>query len=80
MTIQEWRKHEEYKEGFKKIEGYHKGFEWTMEWYKIPEGKANALRILLGDCKKAGLIKSTSIGYGFVNDKFCETEETFKRI
>ena len=79
MTRQEWRAHDEYKKAWAKIEGYPKGFKWTMEWYKIPEAKANALKILLADCEKAGLIKSVSIGYG-IDDGLVETEETFERI
>ena len=79
MTKQEWRQHEEYKASYKKIEGYPKGFQWTMEWYKIPTGKANSLKIILSDCMKAGLIKSVSIGYG-IDNGLVETEETFERI
>ena len=79
MTKEEWRNHEEYKANYKKIESYSKGFRWTMRWCEIPTGKANALKILLADCEKAGLIKSVSIGYG-IDNGLVETEETFERI
>ena len=80
MTKQEWRKHDEYKKAWAKIEGYPKGFKWTMEWCEIPKGKANALKILLADCMDAGLIKSVSIGYGIDGKGLVETEEEFIRI
>ena len=79
MTKQEFREHAEYKKAWAKIENYPQGFKWTMEWCKIPKGKANALKILLADCEKAGLIKSVSIGYG-IDNGLVETEETFERI
>lgn len=79
MKKQEWRTHEEYKKAWAKIENYPKGFKWTMKWYEIPKGKANALRIVLSDCLKAGLIESVSIDYG-IDNGLVETEETFVRI
>ena len=79
MTKQEWRKHDEYKKAWAKVEGYHKGFTWTMRWCEIPTGKANALKILLADCMDAGLIESVSIGYGIGDKGLVETEEVFRR-
>ena len=79
MTTQELRQHKEYKESKAKIESYPQGFKWTMKWLQIPTPQRNALKILLSDCIKEGLIKSVSIGYGLDNG-LVETEETFERI
>lgn len=79
MTIQEFRKSDDYKQTKEKIKRYEKGFKWTMFWQTIPTGKANALKILLRDCVKEGIIKSVSVGYG-IDNGLIETEETFERI
>ena len=79
MTKQEFREHAEYKKAVEKITNYPQGFKWTMKWYEIPKGKANALKIVLGDCEKAGLIKSVSVEYG-IDDGLVETAETYERI
>lgn len=80
MTRQEFREHPEYKKAVDKITNYPKGFKWTMKWYEIPKGKTNALRIVLKDCQKAGLIDCVSVGYGFVEDDFDITEEEYIRL
>ena len=79
MTIQELRQSEDYKQTIEKIKRYEKGFTWTMKWQNIPVGKANALKIILSDCIKQGIIKSVSIGYG-IDNGLVETEETYERL
>lgn len=77
MTRSELRASKEYIDSVEKIRGYHKGFKFTIPYYKMTVGQKNAMRIILIDCQKEGLIKSTSIGL----DLSLEIqEETFERI
>ena len=77
MTIQELRNHEEYAICFKKIEGYKKGFEFTLHYSQIPTPKANALKIVMQDAIDQGLIESISTGWSLEGQL---TEETFRKI
>ena len=77
MTIQELRESNDYKQAVEKIRNYRKGFTFTINVSNIPQAKANALAIVLHDCCKAGLLKSTSIGLDIHGER---VEETFKRI
>lgn len=59
MTVNEVRNHKEYKLCIDKIENYPKGFKFTMNWCNIPKAKANALKIVMSDCIKSGLLECT---------------------
>ena len=77
MTVAELRQHPEYKKAVAKIEGYRKGFRFTMNYANIPKAKANALKIILNDCEKSGIIESVSIGLSLEGNV---TDETFVKI
>lgn len=77
MTRNELRKHEEYKKCIDKIKSYSKGFEFTIDFRKIPKAKANALDIVLGDCLKNGLLECTSIELSLDCER---TTQTFKKL
>ena len=57
-TKEELRQTEDYKQAVAKIEAYHKGFEFTIPFYKMTKPQERAMYIILDDCQKAGLIKS----------------------
>lgn len=77
MTAQEMRKTKDYEDAVNKIKGYSKGFEFTLDYSKIPKAKGNALKIITDDCIQAGIIESISIGLT-LNGK--PVDETFRRI
>ena len=77
MTIQELRQTKDYAEAMNKIKNYSKGFAFKLNYSKIPKGKANALRIIMQDCIKSGIVESVSIGLALSGE---QTEETFKRL
>ena len=79
MTVKELRQHEEYHKCLRKIEGYSAGFTFTINFTNIPPAKANALRVVLRDACKKGLIESVSIGLGFVDHDLVPMEETYRR-
>lgn len=77
MTAKELREHPEYQRCIDKITNYRKGFTFTIHFTAIPVKKANALRVILRDCCKMGLIESTSIGLSLG----CEiTDESYIRL
>ena len=67
-----------------KIRRYPKGFEFTINYSAMPKAKYNAMRIVLDDAKRLGLIKSVAIGLSFesmLGETNCyENEETFRSI
>lgn len=77
MTIAELRQHTDYEKAVRKIKNYSKGFRFTVNYANIPKAKANALKIILADCRNANLIESVSIGLSFDGNP---VEETFIRI
>ena len=77
MTIAELRRHEEYKKSMEKVRNYSKGFKFTLNYAKIPIAKANALKVIMGDCIENNLIKSISMGFAIDGT---QTSETFVRI
>ena len=77
MTVQEFRKTDDYKEALNKIKGYSKGFEFTLDYSKIPKKKGNALKIIMRDCIEEKIIESVSIGLSLEGE---QTEETFRRL
>ena len=77
MTIQEVRNHEEYAICFNKIKSYPTGFEFTLNYAKIPRPQGNALKIIMTDAVEQGLIESVSIGLA-IDGTF--TDETFRKI
>lgn len=77
MTIQEFRQSKDYAEAMNKIKSYSKGFTFTLNYSEIPKRKVNALRIIMQDSIKNGIIESISIGLALNGEK---TSETFKKL
>lgn len=77
MTIIELRNSEEYAKCMRKIEGYSKGFEFTVPYWKMTKEQANAMKIILQDAVRKGLIESIRIGLSL---ELVETDETFRRV
>lgn len=81
MTKQEFRNSKEYDYCVNKIRNYHKGFEFTIPFYKMNKGQKNAMHVVLDDCKKEGLIESIGIDYSMEDLLTLEsTAETWKRL
>ena len=76
MTINELRQDKNYTDAIEKIRNYSKGFRFTIDFSKIPKAKANALKIVLRDAEKMGLLESVSIGLNLNGDI---TDETYIR-
>ena len=77
MTIQELRQTKDYAEAMNKIKNYSKGFTFILNYAEIPKEKANALRIIMQDCIKDGIVESVSFGLALNGE---QTSETFKRL
>lgn len=77
MTKQELRETKDYKEAIEKIKNYKIGFKFTMNYTEIPKAKGNALKIILNDCVKMGILESVSFGLDIEGNV---VEEEFKRI
>lgn len=77
MTVEQLRKSEEYFKTIDKIRKYPKGFQFTLYYSGTSRAKANALKILMNDCIKCGLIESISIGVSLQGDI---VDETFRRF
>ena len=77
MTVQEVRNHEEYEICFRKIKAYPIGFEFTINYSKIPKPQCNALKIVLQDAIEQGLLESVAVGVA-LDGTF--TDETFRKI
>lgn len=77
MTIKEFRQSKDYAEAMNKIKNYSKGFTFTLNYSEIPKGKANALRIIMQDCIKDGIVESVSFGLALNGE---QTSETFKKL
>ena len=77
MNTQQLRESTEYTEACRKINSYRKGFRFTIPYYKMTTGQKNAMRIIISDCEKQGLIRSVAMGISLGLDI---TEETFERI
>lgn len=77
MTAYELREHPEYKQAMQKITSYRKGFEFTMNWARIPRPQANALKIIIRDAIKAGLIEQIATGLSLELEI---VDETYKRL
>ena len=60
MTITELRNHPEYTICMDKIKSYRKGFEFTMNWERIPRAKANGLKVIMRDAVEQGLLEYTA--------------------
>ena len=61
----------------KKINGYSKGFNFTIPYYKMTQGQKNAMHIITSDCVKGKIIDSVSFGLNLAGEI---TEETFVRL
>ncbi len=77
MTATELRNHEEYTLCMNKIKKYRKGFEFTLNYAQIPTPQANALKIVMADAIKEGLIESIAIGLSLEG---IQTDETFRKL
>lgn len=77
MTREELRNTKDYKEAMAKIEAYHKGFRFTIDYTQIPRAKANGLRFILRDACKSGLLESVQIGLSLEGET---TDETYVRL
>ena len=77
MTAQECKQHPEYLKGMDKIKSYPSGFEFTLEWERIPKGTANALKLLTSECIELGYIEPIQFDLNLVGE--C-TATKFRRI
>lgn len=77
MTRNELRNHPEYAQAMNKIRSYRKGFEFTLNYAKIPTPQANALKIIMEDAIEIGLIESIAIGLA-LDGTF--TDETYRKV
>lgn len=76
MTITEVRNHSEYAIAFAKIRKYREGFTFTLNYTAIPTPQANALKIIMRDAVKAGLIECVETGFTLDGTI---TDETYRR-
>lgn len=77
MTITELRQSEDYRICMDKIRTYRTGFEFTIPFYRMSIGQANAMRRILQDAHDEGLIESISFDLNLEGE--C-TEETWRRL
>ena len=77
MTHEELRNHPEYAICMNKIRSYRKGFEFTLNYARIPTPQANALKIVMRDAIEMGLIESIAIGLSLEGK---QTDETFRKV
>lgn len=77
MTISELRETKDYTQAIKKVQNYPQDFKFTLKYSEIPEGKVNALKIIMEDCIKQNLLESVSIELALDGT---QTAETFIRI
>lgn len=77
MTITELRQSEEYRTCMDKIRKYKTGFEFTIPFYRMSKGQANAMHRILRDAYDEGLIESVSFVLNLEGE--C-TEETWRRL
>lgn len=77
MTISELRETKNYTQAIKKVQNYPQDFKFTLKYSEIPEGKVNALKIIMEDCIKQNLLESVSIELALDGT---QTAETFIRI
>lgn len=77
MNHEELRQHPEYRKCVDIIKGYRKGFILTMNYSNIPVKKGNALKVVLRDCVKDGLLECVSMGLDIHGNL---VEEVYKRL
>ena len=77
MTKQEFKASKEYQEMIEKIKSYSIGFEFNLNYSKIPKPKCNALEIVTRDCIKMGILESIQMGLDIEGNI---VDETFRRI
>ena len=77
MTYDKIRNHPEYALCMKKINAYRKGFEFTLNYARIPTPQANALKIVMRDAVEQGLVESIAIGLSLEGT---QTDETFRKL
>lgn len=77
MSVEELRKHPEYKLCMDKIKKYRKGFKFTIPYYKMTTGQRNGMGVVLYDAQKQGLISSVAVDFSLDLEI---TEETFIKL
>ena len=77
MRIQELRQSKDYADIINKIKKYPKDYTFTLNYSEIPKAKVNALRIIMEDCIKKGIVESIAIGLAINGE---QTDETFERL
>lgn len=77
MTKSEFRQSKEYVEAMTKIKSYSKGFTFTIHYGDIPKARGNALRVILEDAIREGILESVSIGLTVSGEP---VDETYKRL
>lgn len=77
MTIEEMRKTEEYTKIVQKVKKYRKGFEFTLDVNVIPKPQWNALRMVMRDLEKQGLIENIEFNYSIDGEL---VEEKYVRL
>lgn len=77
MTIEEMRKTEEYTKIVQKVKKYRKGFEFTLDVNVIPKPQWNALRMVMRDLEKQGLIENIEFDYSIDGEL---VEEKYVRL
>lgn len=77
MTVEEMRKTEEYTKIVQKVKKYRKGFEFTLDVNVIPRPQWNALRMVMRDLEKQGLIENIEFDYSIDGEL---VEEKYVRL
>lgn len=77
MNKAEFMQSEEFKRLVQKIEGYSKGFIFTLPIYKMSKAQKNGIDIIIRHCINSGIIQSISIGLDISGNV---TEETYIRL
>jgi hypothetical protein len=77
MNATEFMQSEEFKRLVQKIEGYSKGFIFTLPIYKMSKAQKNGINIITRHCINSGIIQSISVGLDISGGV---TEETYIRL
>ncbi len=73
MTVAGLRKHEEYAKCMERIEGYSRGYEFTLSRSRIPLPQWNGLKIVMRDAREKGLVEVMRTDLTLDGEETCVT-------